>query len=314
MLEVIILRGVPACGKSTFARAFVKQNRDFVIVSRDGIREMIGDYSHSPQTEGLVTKLYDKMVKDLLSMKKSLILDNCHAQPKYISETLKLIESTRLNVMVTLKEFPYDLETCVERDEKRERTVGREVIEKMDRAIRQNSFKNVDKLVNEWKAQRAMNPDTKRAWSDPTISYVKGLPYAILCDIDGTLAHMKDRSPFDWKRVGEDVLDITVRDILGAYHCNDLTDDVKIILLSGRDAVCRKETEDWCVANSVPYDRLLMRPENDQRKDSIVKREIYENEIKGKYNVLFVLDDRNQVVEMWRDLGLKCLQVEYGDF
>jgi len=190
MQEVYILRGVPASGKSTWARAFVKQNRDFVIISRDGIREMIGDYSHSPQTENLVTKLYDKMVKELLSMKKSLILDNCHAQPKYISETLKLIEGTRLNVKVTLKEFEYDVETCVERDAKRERTVGREVIEKMDRAIRQNPFKHVEKMVNEWKASVASNPDTKRAWSNPTLNFKPGLPLAVIFDIDGTLAHI----------------------------------------------------------------------------------------------------------------------------
>lgn len=189
MQEVYILRGVPASGKSTWARAFVKQNRDFVILSRDGIREMIGDYSHSPQTENFVTVLYDNLVKDVLKKKKSLILDNCHAQPKYISETLKLIESTRLNVKVTLKEFEYDVETCVERDAKRERTVGREVIEKMDRAIRQNPFKHVEKLVNEWKANVAMSPKNLRDWNNPMEEFKEGLPIAVVFDIDGTLAH-----------------------------------------------------------------------------------------------------------------------------
>lgn len=57
-----------------------------------------------------------------------------------------------------------------------------------------------------------------------------------------------------------------------------------------------------------------MRPEGDIRKDSIVKREIFENYIRDYYNIQFVLDDRNQVVEMWRSLGLKCLQVAEGDF
>lgn len=57
-----------------------------------------------------------------------------------------------------------------------------------------------------------------------------------------------------------------------------------------------------------------MRPEGDIRKDSIVKREIFENYIRDYYNIQFVLDDRNQVVEMWRSLGLKCLQVQEGDF
>ena len=66
--------------------------------------------------------------------------------------------------------------------------------------------------------------------------------------------------------------------------------------------------------NGVKFIDLLMRKDNDDRKDSIVKKEIYDNEILGKYNVLFVLDDRDQVVKLWRSLGLVCLQVANGDF
>ena len=57
-----------------------------------------------------------------------------------------------------------------------------------------------------------------------------------------------------------------------------------------------------------------MRKTGDNRKDAIVKREIYETHIKDKYQVDYVLYDRNQVVEMWRSLGLTCLQVADGDF
>lgn len=75
-----------------------------------------------------------------------------------------------------------------------------------------------------------------------------------------------------------------------------------------------KKTEKWLRGNDITYGMLLMRPEGDIRKDSIVKREIFENYIRDYYNIQFVLDDRNQVVEMWRSLGLKCLQVAEGDF
>ena len=61
-------------------------------------------------------------------------------------------------------------------------------------------------------------------------------------------------------------------------------------------------------------DELFMRPTGDTRKDSILKKEIYDNHIKGKYNVKYVLDDRDSVVEMWREQGLTCLQVAPGDF
>ena len=57
-----------------------------------------------------------------------------------------------------------------------------------------------------------------------------------------------------------------------------------------------------------------MRKKGDHRKDSIVKKELYEEHIKNRYEVLCVFDDRNQVVDMWREEGLLCCQVYYGDF
>ncbi len=74
------------------------------------------------------------------------------------------------------------------------------------------------------------------------------------------------------------------------------------------------ETMKWLNDNGIKFDDLYMRFTNDSRIDSIVKQEIYEMCIKDKYNVLFVLDDRDQVVNMWREQGLKCLQVAEGNF
>lgn len=131
---------------------------------------------------------------------------------------------------------------------------------------------------------------------------------AIICDIDGTLAHMGDRSPYDWHKVGIDTVDQVIIDLLRRY------DNRTIILVSGRDEVCRKETVEWLNENQVPFNHLFMRAYNDNRKDNIVKQEIYKRDIKDKFTIEFVLDDRNQVVKMWRDNGLKCLQVAEGNF
>ena len=90
---------------------------------------------------------------------------------------------------------------------------------------------------------------------------------------------------------------------------------ILVILFSGRDETCRNLTQEWLIENGVHYDDLFMRPKNDNRKDSLVKKELYEQHIKESYDVLFVLDDRNQVVDMWRkDLDLPCFQVNYGNF
>jgi hypothetical protein len=140
--------------------------------------------------------------------------------------------------------------------------------------------------------------------------YNIGLKDAILVDIDGTLARMNGRGPYDWEKVGTDLLNRTIAEIVTKYK----NSNTKVIIVSGRDEKCREITKNWLHENYVGYDFLFMRPEGNNEEDSIIKRRIYENEIKDKYNVLFVLDDRDRVVAMWRSLGLTCLQVDYGNF
>lgn len=146
------------------------------------------------------------------------------------------------------------------------------------------------------------------------------LPLAIICDIDGTIAlSTSGRSPFDWHRVGEDTLNEPVASLLEmievAREAPHLGQDLKLIMLSGRDKVCEPETIEWLIDNNIGYDELYMRSKGDFRPDQIVKRELFDRYIKDKYEVMFVLDDRNKVVKMWReDLGLTCLQVAQGDF
>lgn len=129
----------------------------------------------------------------------------------------------------------------------------------------------------------------------------------IICDIDGTLALHAHRGPFDWDKIGTDEPYEAVRDVLDmmTYH---------VILVTGREEKYRGETVAWLMKHRVMFHELHMRPTGDRREDSIIKREIYESRIKGKYNVRFVLDDRNRVVKMWREVGLPCFQVAEGDF
>lgn len=147
--------------------------------------------------------------------------------------------------------------------------------------------------------------------SDPVVyTPPVGKPHAIICDIDGTLAHMTGRSPYDETRVLEDTLDEVVCGIMNVYNPHR-----KIILLSGRHDTCRKDTERWLLENNVYYDELFMRRGDDDRKDNIIKKELFEEHLRDDYQIDFVLDDRDRVVNMWRnELGLKCLQVAEGDF
>lgn len=144
------------------------------------------------------------------------------------------------------------------------------------------------------------------------------LERAVICDIDGTLALRGDgpdaRRFYDWHRVGEDTPNEPVVELLNMI-APAWPPLVRIILLSGRDEVCRAETEEWLIKHDIGWHELYMRRHKDNRKDSVVKREMYESYVLGSYRVVCVLDDRTQVVRMWRDeLGLTCLQVADGDF
>jgi hypothetical protein len=137
------------------------------------------------------------------------------------------------------------------------------------------------------------------------------LPKAIICDLDGTLCLMNGRSPFDASRCDEDLPNIPVVNMVKNYHQLGY----KIILASGREDTFKPQTMTWLERYGITYDMLIMRTSGDFRKDAIIKKEIFVNHVEGKYFVELVLDDRNQVVDLWRnDLHLPCFQVFYGDF
>jgi hypothetical protein len=84
--------------------------------------------------------------------------------------------------------------------------------------------------------------------------------------------------------------------------------------MSGRSDEYRTVTGRWLIDNALPVDGLYMRAAGDHRKDSVVKHELFDKHIRSTYNVLGVFDDRNQVVEMWRAIGLTVFQVADGNF
>ena len=68
------------------------------------------------------------------------------------------------------------------------------------------------------------------------------------------------------------------------------------------------------MTHGVTYEQLHMRKKGDMRKDAVIKKEMFEKHVKNNFNVCFIFDDRQLVVEMWREMGITCLQVAPGDF
>lgn len=280
-MKVLLLRGLPASGKSTYAKELVAVNHNWVRVNKDDLRAMMNNGEFSWKLEKQIVKAERELAENALKLGKNVIVDDTNFNPDHVIFFSRL--AYQYGAEFEIKFFNTPLEECIKRDNKRPNGVGETVIRKM-----YNQYLKPKPAVYE-------RNDI--------------LPTAIICDIDGTLAHMKNRSPYDWGRVGKDDVDPIIKSLL-----NKLKNKYFIILVSGRDEVCREETEQWLSNNGIEYRFLLMRRNGDNRPDTVIKKEIFENDIRDDYNIEFVLDDRNQVVEMWRSLGLKCLQVAEGDF
>ncbi|MBL1322214.1 MAG: hypothetical protein COA63_014315 [Methylophaga sp.] len=142
----------------------------------------------------------------------------------------------------------------------------------------------------------------------------------IIVDIDGTIANMqKDepgkRGPYDWDRVGEDLPHKDIIQLVKMFHYSSH----KIVFMTGRDESCRAITKRWLIkylgfiGQQAP---LYMRPEGDRTPDTDMKLKTLQQHLKDhpKDEIYMAIDDRNSVVKLWRDEGIRCLQVAEGNF
>ena len=140
----------------------------------------------------------------------------------------------------------------------------------------------------------------------------------IICDIDGTISDQSHREHFarekEWDQYHEQCeLDPPILPILCII--NGLSAKYSIAFITGRPEKYRDETVKWLGRHLVNLDYALhMRKEGDYRHDFTIKQEIFLEQFSDR-KVLFALEDRNQVVNMWREeVGITCLQVAKGDF
>ncbi|MBX7241734.1 MAG: AAA family ATPase [Bacteroidia bacterium] len=293
MKKVIIMKGLPGSGKSTFAKQLVADNPGmYKRLNKDELREMLDARHYTPENEKFVEKVRDLMLCEALAAGKHVIIDDTNLAERATERIQNVIKTycaeTGEKVAVEIRVIDTPLEECIKRDAKREEPVGKKVIMKM---YKQHVLKN-ERGPHYQKQDETLTP-------------------AILCDLDGTLAILNGRSPYNGTECENDLLNEPVAEVLRTYAHND----TRVILLSGREDDARTQTENWLAKHQIPYDALFMREAGDKRRDAIVKKELYELHILNRYFIRFVLDDRDQVVDLWRlDLGLPCLQVNYGDF
>lgn len=299
MSTIIIMRGLPGSGKTTAALEYVETHAGFTVrLSRDDARASLFGFDGvgNAEQEQVITRIHEEAALLALGRGHDVLLDATNLNPQFIRPWFKIAK--RAGADVKFWDFPIPIATAIERDANRKRTVGQGVIARM---AQRAGIEDDGKLPKAPKWTRPPLPDLTPAaeWDDM-------LPTAIIVDTDGTLAnHEGVRNPYDTSKYAEDTVHEDVArivNVLGEVH--------RIIGVSGRDAKFAEVTIDWWQdkANVMP-DFMFFRPEGDTRPDDVVKAEIYEQHIRGKYNIVGVFDDRARVLAMWRAKGLTTFAV-----
>jgi predicted kinase len=296
--KVIITKGLPASGKSTWACELIKKEPNkWKRINKDLLREMLDGGVWSGENEKDIIFLRNELMVRFLMKGFSVIIDDTNLDPKHanaIKETVEIINKKEegkpeFNIEVEERFFDTPVYECIERDKLRgDKSVGERVI------------------INMWK--KYLDRPVKQ-------EYNPELPDCIIVDVDGTLAYRCDRDIFDYTKVSGDHPNENLIKIIRTLHYGNV--GLKIFILSGREDSSRDCTQQWLDHNldlERGIDGLFMRKTGDHRPDYIVKGELYEEYIKGKYNIIAVMDDRPQVINgLWKKEGLFVMDCNRHD-
>jgi len=275
--KLIMLKGLPASGKSTYAKELVKEG--VYRVNRDSIREMLNFGAF--RDEHMVVDIEKFVVRGYLGQGRSVVVDDCNLNPANIDMWHEVARLYAAEFEVVSSNTP--VAECIARDKGRVKEVGYQVINNM---ALEYGLVNIDKPV-------------------------------VVCDIDGTIADIEHRRHFvtgekkDWAgffgAMDGDTVRAEVREMLE----NDIVAGKQIIFVSARPEDYRDITTEFLKSCCLPTDYLLMRRSGDKRPDTMVKEQLYNRFLKN-LNVENVYDDRPSVIRMWRQLGLSVTDVGNG--
>jgi predicted kinase len=302
-LKAIMTIGCSACGKNTWVDEFVRtqplndidtDKNPWVVIERDVIRftdilqnKGVKDwtrYKFKRQNEEKVTVIQDRQIQEAFDNGQNIIICETNLNPK--NRNAMVLKLTEMGYSVEFKEFEVDLNTLWKRDAQRFGGVGHLVI-----------YRQYQQWLEYKGARKYVQNDS--------------LPDAIVFDVDGTLATMHNRGPFDWMKVDQDHYRREVCDMLDGF----VVKDYEIIIATGRDGSAEELTKKWLDAGDLLYDDFYIRPEGNFEKDFVIKERMLW-EMEKKYNICAWVDDRPQVSNHLRLLGVNVIQVAdpYVDF
>lgn len=148
-------------------------------------------------------------------------------------------------------------------------------------------------------------------------------PTAVIFDMDGCISECNPTARFDWTQVSVNAeimakqkpnwRIISLLNSLYAHHGADKSTNFQLLIVTGRPETYRTHTHDWLSRHKVKYNDLWMRIDGDDRADAEVKRTLFKA-LREVYDIWFVVEDRQRVVDMWREEGVLCLQCAKGDY
>lgn len=298
MGKVIFTRGLPGSGKSTYARELADKH-GYVRISRDDIRStlQLPSQAMNSRVETIVSSLVRKYVVTAIALGNNVVVDATNLNDTFLFPLIE-VAAVQYQCAWDIVDFPMELDRLLERENNRppEDRVGEHTIRKLYKRYKYHTW--TDKAVLE---SMLMSP----------VRHYRNGVLCFLVDLDGTLflppAHSNMGDP------DRDVLDDTVH-IAVAETTRALRElGYEAILLSGRKSSQREDTVLALHAADVGYDELILRDEGDTRPDWIIKREKALAILEHK-PILLALDDRDQVVDLYRNMGIPCFQVNDGTF
>ena len=296
MAKIIIMRGLPASGKSTRAQEILKESGNYVRINKDLLRTMLHFGKWTGVNEGLTRDAARALAKMFLGAGTNVIIDDTNLNSGTMHSWQDLAFETNSKVEVVTMETT--LKECIWRDSKRENGVGRSVIVGM--ALQSGLYPRPENGV-------------------------------VLCDIDGTLADITHRLHFvhpyiggpenpeaakkDWKSffggIPDDRPRLEVIDMLMKHE----EEGRKIFIISARPDTYREMTEAWlekAFNGYQPYEAVLMRRASDKRPDTEVKADMLRQYFPDHSWIREIIDDRPSVIRMWREKGFYVVDVGNG--
>lgn len=294
MASVTIVRGLPSCGKTTWAREWVEQDPAVrARVSRADLAAMAG----GDLSVDLAKALRNAALSALLAADMDVVVDDIHLADYSVQEVLEVARQHQSLILVyDMSQVPLD--EVFRRNSLRDRPVPEDVIAGYHRTF-----------IAGQPFPLPIPPAPAAPGLPQVYVSIEGQP-TYLVDVDA-LTLRGERSLSDWDAVG---LDRPNEPVIRLLEALDGTGLFQFIFLSGRPEGCREATEKWLVDHvGVSRGRLFMRDTGDHRSDDVVKMEIFDREVRERHNVVGVLDSSDKAVSMWRSLGLPVFQVTVSD-